>query len=84
MCEKKTCINLNSQVILHIPQTSRIGAPPLDGLVQYPGHSSGVGFTLLQRCSQHILQPQPTGLESILLHPHSPIDTLILNILMTK
>ena len=33
-----------------------------DGFVSYPEHSLGGGFTPLQRCSQCILQPQPTGL----------------------
>ena len=33
--------------------------------VSYPGHSLGGGLTPLQRCSQCILQPQPTGQEEL-------------------
>ena len=41
-------------------QSSTItGTPSSDCLVSYPGRI--VGVTPLQRCSQHILPPQPTG-----------------------
>ena len=47
--------------VLHIIQNSRTEASPLNGLKSYPRHSFE-GVTSLQRCSQHILQPQPTEL----------------------
>ena len=43
---------------LHIPQSSKVGASPSDGLMSYP---RGGGFTLLQRCIWCILQPQLIG-----------------------
>ena len=47
--------------VLRIPQRPNItGASPLYCLVSYPGHALG-GVIPLQRCSQCILQPQPTG-----------------------
>ena len=47
---------------LHIPQSSSItGTSSSECLVSYPGLSLGWGFTPLQKCSQCILQPQPTG-----------------------
>ena len=49
--------------VLNIPKSSRTEASPLDGLVSYPGHLfGGNGLIPLQRCSQSILQPQPTRL----------------------
>ena len=52
--------------VLRIPQSSSItGTLPSDCLVSYPGHLLGGGLIPLQRCSQCILQPQPTGQESI-------------------
>ena len=48
--------------VLHIPQSSRNEAAPLDGLVSYPGQSLEWGLTSLQRYSQYIPQLQPTGL----------------------
>ena len=49
--------------ILHILQNSSItGTSPSDCLVSYPdNYLFGGGLTPLQRCSQFILQPQPTG-----------------------
>ena len=48
--------------VLRIPQSSNItGISPSDCLVSYLGHSWGRGLTSLQRCSQCIQQPQPTG-----------------------
>ena len=48
--------------VLRIPQSSSTaGTSPSDYLVSYPGHSLGGGLTPLQRCSQCILQTQPTG-----------------------
>ena len=47
--------------ILYIPQSSKSGALPLDGLMSYPGHSGG-GLTPLQRCSQCNLYLRLTGL----------------------
>ena len=45
---------------LHIPQNSSIiETSPSDYLVLYPEHSLVGGLTLLQSCSQCILQPQP-------------------------
>ena len=38
--------------LIYIPQSSRTGALPSDGLMSYPG------LTCLQRCSWYILQPQ--------------------------
>ena len=53
--------NANEEV-LRIPQSPSIArTSPSDCLVSYPGHSLGGGLTPLQRCSQCILQPQPTG-----------------------
>ena len=47
--------------VLHIPQGPSItGTSPSDCLLSYPGHSLVGGLILLQRCSQCILQPQPT------------------------
>ena len=53
--------------VLRIPQSSSIaGTSPSDCLVSYPGHSlGGGGLTPLQRSSQCILQPQPTGQEKL-------------------
>ena len=48
--------------VLHIPQISKAGVLPSDGLMSYPIHSLQAGLTLLQRSSQYILQPQLTGL----------------------
>ena len=49
--------------VLHIPQSSNIaGTSPSDCLVSLSGHSLGGGLTPLQRSSQCILQPWPTGL----------------------
>ena len=51
-----------NEEILCIPQSSSItGTSPSDCLVSYPGHSLGRGLTPLQKSSQCILQPQPTG-----------------------
>ena len=48
--------------VLRIPQSSSpAGTSPSDCLVSYSGHSLGWGLTPLQRCSQCILQSQPTG-----------------------
>ena len=49
--------------ILCIPQSPSITeTSPSDCFVSYPEHLFGGGVpTLLQRCSQCILQPQPTG-----------------------
>ena len=48
--------------VLHIPQSSSTaGTLPSDCLVSYPGHSLWSGLTPLQRSSQCILLPQPTG-----------------------
>ena len=47
---------------LCIPQSPSITGTSLsDCLVSYLGHSLGGGLTPLQRCSQCILKPQPTG-----------------------
>ena len=47
--------------LLHIAQSSSItGTSLLDGLVLYPEHLLREQFYPLQRCSQCILQPQPT------------------------
>ena len=35
--------------VLHIPQISKAGALPLDGLMTYPGHSLGSGVLPLCR-----------------------------------
>ena len=52
--------------VLRIPQSSSTaGISPSDCSVSYPGHSLGGGcLTPLQRCSQCILQPQPTEQKS--------------------
>ena len=53
--------NDDNEVVLCIPQSFSVtGTSPLDCLVSYPGHSLGC-LTPLQRSSQCILQPQPTG-----------------------
>ena len=45
-----------------IPQSSSIaGTSPSDCLVSYQDTRGGGGLTPLQRCSQYIRQPQPTG-----------------------
>ena len=46
---------------LCFPQISRISVASSDCLVSYPGHVRGC-LTSLQRCSQCILQTQPSGL----------------------
>ena len=47
--------------VLHIPQSSSITrTSPSDCLVSYPGYLLRESYPL-QRCSQSILQPQPTG-----------------------
>ena len=43
--------------LLHTHLSSRTRASPADGLVSLVRR----GFTPLQRCNQHILQPHPTG-----------------------
>ena len=53
--------NNANEGVLCIPQSSCItGTPPWDCLDSYPGNSWG-HLTPLQRCSQCILQPEPTG-----------------------
>ena len=49
--------------VIRIPQSSSIaGSSPSNCLVSYPGHFlRGGGLNPLQRSSQCILQPQPTG-----------------------
>ena len=48
---------------LHIPQSSKTGASPSDGLLSYQGQSLWRGgLNPLQRYSRRIQQPQPTGL----------------------
>ena len=48
--------------VLRIPQSSSIaGTSPSDCLVSYQDTRWGGGLTPLQRSSQCILQPQPTG-----------------------
>ena len=52
----------NNEGVLRIPQSSSITATSSsDCLMSYPGHSFG-SLIPLQRCSQCIVQPQPTGL----------------------
>ena len=48
--------------VLHIPQSSRTGVLPSDGLITDSGYFMEVRLTPQQRCSQCILQPQPAGL----------------------
>ena len=36
-----------NELVLRIPQISKAGASSSDGLMSYPGHSLGEGFTLL-------------------------------------
>ena len=50
----------NEGVLRILQSPSITGTSPSDCLVSYPGYSLG-GLTPLQRCSQCILQPQPTG-----------------------
>ena len=52
--------NGNEGVPINPQGPSITGTSPSDCLVSYPGNSLG-GLTPLQRCSQCILQPQPTG-----------------------
>ena len=53
--------NGNEEVLCILQSLSITGTSPSDCLVSYPGHSFGWGLTPLQRCSQCILQSQPTG-----------------------
>ena len=48
--------------VLHIPQISKARTLPSDGLMSYAGHSLRRNLTFLFRCSQCILQPQPSEL----------------------
>ena len=48
--------------VLQIPQSSDTEASLSDCFVSYPGDLLWGCLTLLQRCSQCILQPQTTGL----------------------
>ena len=67
-----------------IPQISKAGALPSDDLMSYKGQllKGGCGgLTPLQRCSQCILQPQPTGLGILIVFNFSGTGKLILNIL---
>ena len=48
--------------ILHIPQSTKNGALPSDGLVSYPEHTWSKGLITPQRRSWDILQSYPTGL----------------------
>ena len=58
--------NNSNEEILHIPQNSKIGVSPSDGLMSYPGHSLwGGGLTPLQRYSWCILLPQQTKFNPI-------------------
>ena len=51
-----------NEEVLRIPQSPSIAGTSPSDLVSYPRHSLwGGGLTPLQRCSQCILQPQPTG-----------------------
>ena len=48
--------------VLRIPQGASITRTlPSECLVSYLGHSVGIGLITQQRCSQDIVQPQPTG-----------------------
>ena len=48
--------------VLRIPQSSSIsGTSPADYVALYSGQSFGGSLIPLQRCSQCILQPQPSG-----------------------
>ena len=51
----------SNERVLHIPQSSRVGALLSDGFVSNPGHSLRGCLTSLQRCRWCILQPQPNG-----------------------
>ena len=54
----------DNEGVFRIPQSSSTaGTSPSYCLVLYPGHSFGRGLTSLQRCSECILLPQPTGQE---------------------
>ena len=49
--------------VLHIPQSDgEAGVSPSEYLIFYPGLSLRGCFTLQQKCSWRVLQPQPTGL----------------------
>ena len=50
--------------VLHIPQSSRTDTPTIRLFFVISRTLVGGGLTSLQRCSQCILQPQPTGLVS--------------------
>ena len=47
LCLSEPGSNGNEEV-LHIPQSSRAGASPSDGLVSYPGHLLGGGLIEMQ------------------------------------
>ena len=53
--------NDGNKGVLCILQSCNSVASPSDCLVSHLGHSVGRGLIPLQRCSQCILQPQPTG-----------------------
>ena len=54
-----------SEGVLQIPQSSNTGASPSDSLLSYSGYPlEGACLTTLQRCSQRIQDPQPTGLKN--------------------
>ena len=52
----------SNEGVHHITESSSTGASRSDDLVSYPEHSLVKSLTPLQRCSRHILQPQPTEL----------------------
>ena len=61
--------------VLHILQSSKIGASPSDCLLSYLRHLlENRDLTPQQRCSQCILQPQPIGLDGKCKQPHSGFE----------
>ena len=47
--------------------------------MSYPGHSLGGGLTPLQRCSQCILQPQPTGQDKFVISFLNELELICLH-----
>ena len=55
----------DNEGVLYIFQIPKARTSPPDCLMSYPGSSLGEGPTPLQRCSQYILQLNPTGLPAM-------------------
>ena len=55
-----------NEEVLHIPQNSRMGASPSDGLMLYPGHMGGCEVLPLRRDAVGVFySPSQTGLSQL-------------------